>query len=227
MTLIKKFFQKVSLLLWYQSLKKSHIKIWSSAYVDKKTELKGYNVVHNKCIVIESEIGEGTYIHDGASLKRTKVGKWCSISPEVKVIIGNHPTEKFVTTHPLFYSAKEYAGLKWRNETVYPEYSYTDETKRWYCEIGNDVWIGTRALLMSGVKIGNGAIVAAGSVVTKDVPPYSIVGGVPARVIKYRFRQDQIEKLEDVKWWNSNLEELERNVRKFDSIDFFLGGRLY
>lgn len=222
MSFIKKAIQKVSLLLWYQTLKKSHVKVWKSAYVDKKTELKGYNVIHNKCVVIGSEIGEGTYIHDGASLKHTKVGKWCSISPEVKVIVGNHPTRKFVTTHPLFYSSKEYAGMKWRDETVYPEYSYTDDTQKWYCEIGNDVWVGTRALLVSGIKIGDGAIVAAGAVVTKDVPPYAIVGGVPAKIIRYRFTQTQINKLEESQWWNEDIKKLRENVEKFDSIESFL-----
>ena len=81
--------------------------------------------------------------------------------------------------------------------------------------IGNDVWVGTRVLIMGGVTIGNGAVVAAGAVVTKDVPPYAIVGGVPARVIKYRFPEDVIQKLEASKWWTLDDDTLKQNIHLF------------
>jgi hypothetical protein len=76
-----------------------------------------------------------------------------------------------------------------------------------HTEIGNDVWIGDRAFIMAGVRIGDGAVVAAGAVVTKDVPPYAVVGGVPARIIKYRFDQPTVDKLLELKWWRYDISE--------------------
>jgi acetyltransferase-like isoleucine patch superfamily enzyme len=82
-------------------------------------------------------------------------------------------------------------------------------------EIGNDVWIGTSAIILSGVKIGHGAVVAAGSIVTKSVPPYAIVGGNPAKIIKYRLSEEKIEELLEMKWWDWSEEKIKKN------IDFF------
>lgn len=81
--------------------------------------------------------------------------------------------------------------------------------------IGNDVWIGARSIIMDGVSIGDGAIVAAGSVVTKDVPPYAVVGGSPAKIIKYKFSQDIIDRLEEIQWWNLPDEEITKVVDLF------------
>ena len=82
-------------------------------------------------------------------------------------------------------------------------------------EIGNDVWIGERVMVMGGVKIGNGAVVGAGAIVTKDVPPYAIVAGVPAKVIRYRFSAEVIDELERIEWWNVNDKLLKENIAKF------------
>lgn len=81
--------------------------------------------------------------------------------------------------------------------------------------IGNDVWIGTRVIIMGGVKIGNGAVIGAGAIVTKDVPDYAIAVGVPAKVVKYRFSPDIIEKLLELQWWNLSEEELKENIKEF------------
>ena len=88
--------------------------------------------------------------------------------------------------------------------------------------IQNDVWIGAGALLMDGVTIGNGAIVAARSVVTKDVPPYAIVGGTPAKLIRYRFDEDEIEFLEELQWWNKDLSWIEKHVGLFHDVQKFM-----
>lgn len=90
--------------------------------------------------------------------------------------------------------------------------------------IGNDVWIGSHALILGGVKIGDGAVIGAGAVVTKDVPPYAVVGGVPARIIKYRFSQEIIDKLLEIKWWNLPENILKENIKLFqtDNITFDL-----
>lgn len=85
--------------------------------------------------------------------------------------------------------------------------------------MGNDVLIGSHSLILGGVTIGNGAVVAAGAVVTKDVPPYAIVGGVPASIIKYRFSQDIINKLQELRWWDWPEERLRANIGLFQSYD--------
>lgn len=86
------------------------------------------------------------------------------------------------------------------------------------CIIGNDVWIGAYVNIIEGITIGDGAIIAAGSVVTQDVPPYAVVGGVPAKVIKYRFEQDIIEQLKKIEWWNKDQKWLKKNAHLFDDV---------
>ena len=89
-------------------------------------------------------------------------------------------------------------------------------------EIGHDVWIGTNVTILPSVKIGNGAIIAAGAVVTKDIPDYAIVGGVPAKVLKYRFSDDEIKRLNQSKWWEWPDEKIKRHINKFSAPeDFF------
>ena len=83
--------------------------------------------------------------------------------------------------------------------------------------IGHDVWIGTRAIVLDGITVGNGAVIAANSVVTKDVPPYAIVAGVPAKIIKYRFNDDKINKLNDSKWWELDLNEIKQKINNLNS----------
>lgn len=105
---------------------------------------------------------------------------------------------------------------------LYPIWKYTDPIGKKLVEIGNDVWIGSHVLIMDGVKIGDGAIIAAGAVVTKDVEPYSIVGGVPARHIRYRFSEEQIKKLLQLKWWEKDFGWIKEHYRDFRNINEFI-----
>lgn len=143
------------------------------------------------------------------------VGRYCSIATDVRTVSGRHPTKDWVTTHPAFFSTMKQCG------TTYVEKEFfSEETGR--TQIGNDVWIGYGARILGGVKIGDGAIIAAGAVVTQDIPDYAIVGGVPAKIIRYRFEKEQIEALKKIKWWEKDEQWLEENAALFQNIDTFI-----
>jgi len=120
--------------------------------------------------------------------------------------VGPHPIHYF-STSPVFYSKSR----KYVKEEIFDEYEYSG-----YTVIENDVWIGVNVVVLAGVKVGNGAVIASGATVTKDVPAYAIVGGVPAKIIKYRFDEGTISKLLDSKWWESDVQKL---VKRPDLID--------
>jgi len=140
---------------------------------------------------------------------RLKIGKFCSFASNVYFFNANHPKE-FVSTHPFFYNTV----YKWtKNEMI-------DRVNQ---EVGNDVWIGQNAIILpSARKIGDGAIVGANSVVTRDVPDYAIVVGSPAKIIGYRFNDDDIQRLRKIKWWDWSVEKIYNNKEKFyDQKIFF------
>jgi len=131
------------------------------------------------------------------------IGAFCSIGEHVFVgLRGRHPTH-WLTTHPAFYSTQGQAGTSLVDYTTFSE--YTGRTR-----IGNDVWISARALILGGLTVGHGAIVAAGAVVTQDVPPYAIVGGVPARILRMRFNDEVVSELLSLRWWDLPVEVLRR-----------------
>lgn len=174
------------------------------AYIDNLSKLEGRNVIYSGTSIIQSQIGFATYISSSCLFCNTKIGRYCSIAPNVKIIAGNHPTSKFVSTHPIFYTNNKFAGLSFEHSNYFKEYSYADDSEKFLCEIGNDVWIGEDVRIINGIKIGDGAVIAAGAVVTKDVPPYAIMGGIPAKIIKYRFNQNEINYLLKLQWWNKD-----------------------
>ena len=129
-----------------------------------------------------------------------KVGRYCSIARHAKIGLMQHPST-WIGMSSRFYNSAE---LGWR-DFVGKEVSVMPFLRQKMIEIGNDVWIGNGASIMPGIKVGDGAIVAAGAVVTRDVPAYAIVGGVPARIIKYRFDEDTIKRLLDLQWWRYDI----------------------
>lgn len=142
------------------------------------------------------EIGEGTYgrinvLRNKGSDSKISVGKYCSIASNVTFITGGiHPID-WVSLYPF--------RINWQLENAYNDGMPSTNGP---IIVGNDVWISTGVTILSGVRIGNGAVIASNSLVTKDVPNYAIVAGVPARLIKYRFSDEQIAHLEKIQWWN-------------------------
>ena len=172
-----------------------------------------YNWVGNNVIIINSSFGDFSYISDYSVICETTMGKFCSIGPNVRIAPGKHPTHTFVSTHPAMYSSPEYC-LK-----NFQEKDYHNPIRN--VEIGNDVWICANVVIADGVKIGDGAIIASNSVVNRDVEPYTIVGGVPAKTIRKRFADNQIEILKKSKWWDNDHKWIENNSAIFLDIDQF------
>ena len=143
--------------------------------------------------IFQSHIGSYSYVANNSQVICATIGRYCSIADNVIIGPGNH-TLSNISTSPIFTEPRNALGIQWSDDTKVEPFRSVS--------IGNDVWIGSRAIIMGGITIGNGAVVGAGAIVTKDVPPYAIVGGVPAKVIRYRFSQEVIEKLEDIRWWD-------------------------
>lgn len=198
------------------------------ANIDLKTKFEGKNQISKNTSITESLIGFATYIGQNSKFHKTSIGKFCSIASDVKLVSGNHPTSKYVSTHPLFFSNRQFSNLHYKNiSTNFNELSYVDNQRELLCKIGNDVWIGENVIILNGVTIGDGAVIATGAVVTKNVNPYEVVGGVPAKFIKYRFPENEREFLIKLKWWDKDFEWLNMNAHLFYDIDSLIENEVF
>lgn len=156
-------------------------------------------------------LGDYSYISGPRSyVEQATIGKYCSIARQTIIGVSGH-NYQWVTTSPIITST--HYGIIDHN-IAEPQHNAP--------VIGNDVWIGMNAIILRGVTIGDGAVVAAGAVVTKDVEPYSIVGGNPAKHIKYRFSKSTIEKLLEIKWWNWSSEKIRAHSALFYDTENFI-----
>ncbi|WP_062742812.1 CatB-related O-acetyltransferase [Erwinia persicina] len=218
---LAKIKSKIKNLIFNIKMRKKNIYLSLDASV-KNCSFETNIAILGNAVVLNSNIGRGTYIGSGSLLKGCKIGRFCSIAPDVKIVTGNHPTSGFISTHPMFYSATNETlpllGLDTLKKDKFANYSYADSDKK-FVVINNDVWIGQNVLIMNGVSIGNGAVIAAGSVVNRNVEPYSIVGGVPAKLIKKRFSEDIIDKINGFAWWDREIDDLKMDAELFESIE--------
>ena len=140
------------------------------------------------------------------------IGKFSSIGNNVTQIVETHPfKEPFVTSSPMFFSLKKQNGHTFAQKQMAEEYRFYDKEREIAVKIGNDCWIGNDVTFIGGVQVGDGAVVLTQALVTKDVPPYAIVGGIPAKVIGYRYDEETIAFLQKVQWWNKPVEWLREN----------------
>lgn len=182
---------------------------------------EGPNALGANSVVTDCFMGKFTYIGANCNLYKVKFGRFCSIADSVSVCIGHHPLHR-LSTHPsLYYNTISQIGYTiCRGEAILKDiYKMPKDESHYSVVVGNDVWIGSHALIMGGVNIGDGAIIGAGAVVTKDVAPYSVVGGVPAKPIKYRFTEETISKVRSFEWWNLPINKIESLFNDFGNAD--------
>ena len=178
-------------------------------FFNKNSNISKTSKVYPFSLIRNSFIGDYSYVSYSCTINNCTIGKFCSIAKGVKIGLGIHPIN-FISTSPIFYSNKNPLFKSLVKQDTF------EQNKHVY--IGNDVWIGTNVVILDGVSIGNGAIVGANSIVTKDVEPYSIVGGVPAKPIKKRFNESDISKLVKINWWDMSMDFLEtENVKNIFS----------
>lgn len=190
----------------------------SESNVNVKTVFEGNNKV-GKNSYVYGTVGFGTYIEANCVLN-AKIGRFCSIADNVHTVQGRHPLKKNVSTHPAFYSTRKQGGFTFVNKNTFDEFVFADEDFH-DVVIGNDVWIGRGVMILSGIVIGDGAVIAAGAVVTSSVPPYAIVGGVPAKIIRYRFNPSDIEYLTKFRWWNNDIQWIQSHAELFNDVEDF------
>lgn len=167
-------------------------------------------------------MGRYSYIGSECDLFAT-VGRYTSIGNQVKSIMFRHPTTyPYVSTSPVFYAPHTPVGRGFASRACFKECVMADEATRSAVVIGHDCWINSHVTLVSGITIGDGAVVLTGAVVTKDVPPYAVVAGVPARVIRYRYEERHIQWLRKVAWWNKPVEWLERHWEVMTDFEQFM-----
>ena len=187
-----------------------------------KSIFEGKNRIGHKTFFLNGVLGFGSYLGSNCFFNYAKIGKYCSIGNNVNVVRSTHPSSIFVSTHPAFFSLAKQAGFTYVKQQLFNELIMFNESESTSVFIGDDVWIGNDVTIMGGVKIGDGSIIGTKALVTKDVEPYSIVGGVPAKRIKSRFNNEEVNFLLNIKWWNKGEKWITENIELFSSISNFI-----
>lgn len=180
-----------------------------------KSRLGSWTEIGRGSLIVESEIGDYTYCDGEDSIIYSTVGRYCSIAARVRINPGNHPQDR-VTQHHLTYRCRQY-GLAAEDDEEFFQWRRSHP-----CRIGHDVWLGHQVVVLPGVSVGTGAVVGAGAVVTRDVEPYAVVVGVPARPLRKRFPEEVIRRLLASAWWEWDHAELQERWRDLRDLERFL-----
>jgi hypothetical protein len=174
-----------------------------------------YTDIGANSFIIESTVDDYSYTAGDADIIYATVGKFCSIASHVRINPGNHPMER-VTQHHMTYRRVQY-GFADSDDSA-----FFDWRRSFHCTIGHDVWIGHAAVVMPGVSIGTGAVIGSGAVVTKDVAPYTVAVGVPAKPIRTRFSDDVIAALLTIAWWEWDHATLKARFDDLNDVEAFI-----
>jgi len=185
------FYKRVSLLA----------KVTFDSNISRKSKVNRFSKVYSSTILDYSYVGPQT------ELVLANIGKFCSIAQNCSIGLATHTLEN-ISTSPIFTEKYNGTSFSWIEKD-------TLNYKPKIVEIGNDVWIGKNATILSNIRVGNGAIIGTGAIVTKDVPDYAVVAGVPANIIKYRFSKEIINKLLEIRWWDLPEICLKKNIHIF------------
>lgn len=209
---------KYVITLCYRIANLGNNRISPSAVILRGCKLEGRNSIGKNSYLSGTTLGFGTFVGFGCEFSNCKIGKFCSIGSNIRVVSATHPSSGFISTHPAFFSDTYW--FHYVKESKFKEHLTNDEGLQ--CTIGNDVWIGDNVLIKGGCKIGDGAIIAMGSIVLHDVKPYSIVAGIPAKEIRKRMEDDNITALEQIKWWDKPISWIEAHAEEFTDIKSFI-----
>ncbi len=181
-------------------LKKARFKCVKASNIHRTAKIESGSLVFG------SSFDKHSFCGYNCNIINASIGAFCSLANNVSIGGASHPVH-FVSTSPVFLSHKDSVKAKFSKHDYNPQIQTI---------VGHDVWIGEGAFIKAGVKIGHGAVIGMGSIVTKDVPPYSIVGGNPASLIRYRFERELIDALLELQWWNWSDDMLSEYAAFFD-----------
>jgi acetyltransferase-like isoleucine patch superfamily enzyme len=195
--------------------------IWAKAFkmlrghAVKNCSIHKTSKIQSGSNVIDSSMGKYTFCGYDCTIVNCEIGAFTSIADNVSIGDVNHPMD-WVAMSPVFYAGRDIIKKKFSTHPL-PEIPTT--------HIGNDVWIGRSAMIKAGISIGDGAVIGMGSIVTKDVAPYTIAAGCPARTIRMRFNDDTIHQLLATRWWDLSEEDIAKYAEHFDSPNIFIEKR--
>lgn len=190
----------------------SRVSLFAIVSVNSKVDKSAY--IYRGVKAKSAVIGAHTYIAANTEIENAEIGKYCSIADHCRIGMSGHSLD-YLSTSPVFTQCINALQDRWVEKDVFEHKS--DEERAY---IGNDVWVGSHVLINGGVHIGDGAVIGAGAVVVKDVPPYAIVGGVPAKIIRYRFPTEIIDVLLKINWWDADEEVVRKHASLFQSENF-------